>query len=221
MTRNLFTRGKAAVFTIVTILLLAATLPQAATAHEGHVHGEAAEQAAEPSNAQAGAEMEVASELAQSAQILPHEASAESAAEGASGGFFTLLTNLHPASVHFPIALLLVGAFAQFFADWRGSDKLGDAAAFMTIVGGATAFVAAVFGWIHTGLWFGGDNTMQWHRWVGSGLGILGPVVAWLAMKRGDFPAAYRGLLYMLAAALLFQGYWGAEISFGAGHLWK
>ena len=215
----IFARAKAATMTLVMVIILGLALPQAAAAHDGHVHGEAAEQAAESQEAASStaAETEPAEEATSDADPAPLAA----APEQATGGFFALLTNLHPVSVHFPIALLIVAAFAQFLADRHGSEKLADAAAVMAIVGGAAAFVAALFGWIHTGLWFGGDNTMHWHRWVGTSLGIAGPLVAWLAAKRVAHPRAYRSLLYMMALALLFQGYWGAEISFGAGHLWK
>ena len=48
------------------------------------------------------------------------------------------------------------------------------------------AVIAAIFGWIHTGLWFGGDTAMQLHRWNGMLIAVLGVVLAALAHRRPE-----------------------------------
>jgi len=129
----------------------------------------------------------------------------------------SVLTNLHPATVHFPIALLLVAAWIELLAAARGSDKLANAATVMAWTGAAGAVVAAVFGWIHTGLWLGGGDTMQLHRWTGTALAFFAPIAALLALReRRD---AFRVLIGLLALGVLLQGFWGAELAHGPNHL--
>ena len=136
-------------------------------------------------------------------------------------GVSNVLKNLHPATVHFPIALLLVAALTQAAALARGSASLDNAARVMAVAGGVGATLAAVFGWIHTGIWTGGDATMQLHRWIGSALGLAGPAIAWLALRPQAGRKTYLTLLFAAALAVIVQGYLGAELSHGAGHLWQ
>ena len=135
--------------------------------------------------------------------------------------YANLLNNLHPATVHFPIALLLFAALAELLFAARGSERMRSAAEITAVAGGITASLAALFGWIHTGIWLGGDGAMQWHRWLGTGLGLAGPLIAWVALSAGDRRGAFRVLLTLSAIAVLAQGWLGAELGHGAGHLWK
>ena len=135
--------------------------------------------------------------------------------------YANLLTNLHPATVHFPIALLLFAALAELLFAARGSERMRSAAEITAVAGGITASLAALFGWIHTGIWLGGDGAMQWHRWLGTSLGIAGPLIAWVALSAGERRGAFRLLLALSAIILLAQGWLGAELGHGAGHLWQ
>ncbi|MGB3166966.1 MAG: DUF2231 domain-containing protein, partial [Alteraurantiacibacter sp.] len=106
--------------------------------------------------------------------------SAEPEVDHDDAGPSGVLANLHPATVHFPIGLLLFAAFAELVAIMRGSARMASAASMAAAAGGIAATIAALFGWIHTGLWFGGDGAMAWHRWIGTALGVAGPLIAWL-----------------------------------------
>ena len=132
-----------------------------------------------------------------------------------------LLNNLHPATVHFPIALLLFAALAELVFAAQGSERMRHAAEIAAAAGGITAGLAALFGWIHTGIWLGGDGAMQWHRWLGTGLGIAGPLIAWVALSSGERRVAFRILLALSAVTVPAQGWLGAELGHGAGHLWQ
>lgn len=131
------------------------------------------------------------------------------------------LTNLHPATVHFPIALLLFAAFAELLSIARPGGRSRAAADIAAASGGIAASVAALFGWIHTGLWLGGGDIMQWHRWLGTGLGALGPVIALLALRKDESRLMLRLLLGLSAAAIIAQGWLGGELAHGFGHLWE
>ncbi len=147
--------------------------------------------------------------------------SVDTGAADEAAGFLTILKNLHPASVHFAIALFLVAAAAELVQLARPSEKLQAAVDVMCIAGGAGAVLAAIFGWLHTGFWFGGETSMQIHRWLGSGLALVGAILAISVGRGGTNRNIQRVLLVSLAIAVLVQGYLGGELAHGAGHLWK
>ena len=193
------------------LVLALAILAQPAAAHGGEKHGaaKAPVQTEDPAaSAQDGEEPAPPSSEAQ------EEPRADSEHASSSG---SVLTRLHPATVHFPIALLIVAALVEMLAVARSSTMLAHAANVMTVAGAAGAVVAALFGWIHTGIWFGGDSTMHWHRWTGTGLALAAPLAALLAFRADR--GAFRIVIVVIAAALVAQGYWGAELAQGPDHL--
>lgn len=130
----------------------------------------------------------------------------------------SVLENLHPATVHFPIGLLIAAALVELLAWRRRSQRLAQAATVMVGAGAIGAVIAALFGWIHTGLWFGGDGLVQWHRWLGTNLAALA-LLTWWAGRYPDYRKAFRILLFAMAALLLVQGYLGGELAHGPHHL--
>ena len=137
----------------------------------------------------------------------------------ASGGFFDVLKKLHPATVHFPIALFLMAALTELLLIARPTADVRGAVRIMIYGGAAGAVVAALFGWIHTGLWFSGDAGMQIHRWNGTALAIAGVALAAIARGANENRGLLRGLLFVIAAALLVQGFLGGELAHGPNHL--
>lgn len=198
----------AAMRALAALILIMAWQPL--SAHGENKHGENQVEFAEQSpntNAQA---------LVGSASAYTSEATANDRTDQeANTG--SIWTSLHPATVHFPIALLLAAAIAELAALMRPSARLTNAATVMAWGGAAGAVIAALFGWVHTGIWFGGDATMQWHRWTGTGLAFVAPIVALLAMRPDRRP--FRILLFLVAAALMAQAYWGGELAHGPNHL--
>ena len=194
------------------MLVLALTIfAQPAAAHGGEKHGAAkapVRTEAPVASAQSG------DEPAPPGSEVPEEPRADSEHASSSG---SILTRLHPATVHFPIALLIVAALVEMLAVVRSSSRLAQAADGMTVAGAAGAVIAALFGWIHTGIWFGGDATMHWHRWTGTGLALAAPLAALLAFRADR--GAFRIVIVLIAAALVAQGYWGAELAQGPDHL--
>ena len=193
------------------LVLILAILAHPAVAHGGEKHGAA--------KASVGTEAPAASaqdgdEPASPGSETPEEPRADSEHASSSG---SVLTRLHPATVHFPIALLIVAALVEMLAMARSSGPLAQAANVMTVAGAAGAVIAALFGWIHTGIWFGGDSTMHRHRWTGTGLALAAPLAALLAFRADR--RAFRIVIVLIAAALVAQGYWGAELAQGPDHL--
>ncbi|MDF1835124.1 MAG: hypothetical protein P1U62_09625 [Alteraurantiacibacter sp. bin_em_oilr2.035] len=150
------------------------------------------------------------------------EAAPARAADNASpGDVMTLLRNLHPATVHFAIALFVVAGLTEAVGVFHPSTEFEGTVRIMVMAGAAGAIIAAVFGWIHTGLWLGGDGTMQLHRWIGMAIALVGTAAAIVANNRPQSRTLLRAALIILTIAIVAQGYLGGELAHGAGHLWK
>ena len=195
-------------------LLLSATV---AFAHGDEKHGEEGTRPAVTAEvrAQPGHEMETMGSAA-----VPNETTQGHDAEQVeSEGITGALKSLHPATVHFPIALLLMAALTELFVMARRTPEREAAVKIMTYGGAAGAVGAALFGWIHTGLWFGGDTVMQLHRWNGMLIAALGLAAAWIAYRNPQSRIVLRLTLFLLAALLIVQGYMGGELAHGLNHL--
>ena len=130
------------------------------------------------------------------------------------GAFFR---SLHPASVHFPIAFFLLAGVLEFTSVGERASAMRDTVNVLVKAGAIGAIVATVLGWIHTGLWFGGDAVMQWHRWTGTALALAGILAVFLTGRSTRL--ALRLLLAAMCLAFVIQGFWGAELAHGANHL--
>lgn len=190
-------------------LLLLLVLAQPLSAHGEERHGEAP---ADTTPVSASTIEAPTTPEALAAEKAPARLAAEHDADPGS-----IWSSLHPATVHFPIALLLAAALAEFVSIFRPSTRLTNAVSVMAWGGAAGAVVAALFGWIHTGFWFAGDATMQWHRWTGTSLAVVAPIAAILSTRANRWP--FRILLLAMTLALQAQGYWGGELAHGPNHL--
>lgn len=132
-------------------------------------------------------------------------------------GLGDVLRALHPATVHFPIAFFLLAGVLEAMALARRRSEYLATVDILVITGAIGAVLAALFGWIHTGLWLGGDASMQWHRWTGTGVALAG--IAMLIWLRRQNRRALRASLALVCVALLAQGYWGGELAHGPNHL--
>jgi uncharacterized membrane protein len=130
-----------------------------------------------------------------------------------------VLKKLHPATIHFPIALFFMAAATELFVMRRKGAGLESAVRVLAYGGAIGAVVAVLFGWIHTGLWFGGDTVMQVHRWNGMLIAVLGIAMAYLASRPSQSRAWLRASIFSMAALVLIQGFLGGELAHGANHL--
>ena len=193
-------------------LLLSATFT---FAHGDEKHGgeEMRPAASEAAHAQPGHDMEAMG----SGAIETVESHDDEQVE--SEGIIGVLKSLHPATVHFPIALFLMAALTELFVMSHRTPEREAAVRIMIFGGAAGGVLAALFGWIHTGLWFGGDFVMQVHRWNGMLIAVLGIAAAWIAYRVSGSRAALRALLFPIAALLIVQGFMGGELAHGLNHL--
>lgn len=198
-----------------------------ANAHEGHRHDmsdvEMAQEAMHDDTEQHHNSEEIAGHheatdsaaLKASAQQALKQAVAENRVQ--SPGDF--LGRLHPLAVHFPIALLIAAFIAELILMLRPSIALQPTVRFLAAGGAIGAFFAAVLGWFAGG-WRLADRseTLALHRWNGSGIALLSILAAWLAF-RSHGRMGLRVALFILALALVAQGYLGGEMVFGPNHL--
>ncbi|WP_435203542.1 DUF2231 domain-containing protein [Qipengyuania sp. 902] len=130
-----------------------------------------------------------------------------------------LFGRLHPIAAHFPIALLLMAAIAEFFLFMRPAWGLETTVRFLVSGGAIGAASAAVFGWFAGG-WRLEDRseTLALHRWNGTAIAAVAILATWLAFRPGS-RMALRFVIAVLAVALVIQGYHGGEMVFGPNHL--
>lgn len=188
-----------------------------ANAHGGEKHGEEERSAAPAavSHVQPHHDMKAKSGTAALGKATEGHDVEQVQSEGIAG----ILKGLHPATVHFPIALFLMAALTELFVLSRPTPDRVAAVRIMIHGGAAGGIVAALFGWIHTGLWFGGDTLMQLHRWNGMLIAVLGLSAAWVAHRQRDARLILRLLLFPIAALLVVQGFMGGELAHVLNHL--
>lgn len=191
-------------------------------AHGGEEHGQASSAAAssEAQANEAGAAVSSSNAPAGDDHAAgDHEEMAGDFTAEPAGGVVGVLKKLHPAAIHFPIALFLMAALTELFIIGRKGTGLEPAVRVLVYGGAGGAVIAVVFGWIHTGLWFGGDAAMQVHRWNGMLIAILGIALAFLASTPRNSRALLRFGLFSMAALVLVQGFLGGELAHGPDHL--
>jgi len=142
-----------------------------------------------------------------------------------------LLGRLHPAVVHFPIALLTVAAILESWQIVRRRKEPSAATPVCIALGTLSALIAALFGWflddfdhgrpevalLDVGSW----TLVDWHKWVGvvgSGVAILTALLLFSAPRA--LPVV-RGLLFLTAGLVGVTGYLGGDLVFGKNHLLK
>lgn len=135
-----------------------------------------------------------------------------------------LLGRLHPALVHFPIALLLVAGLGLWLPVVRRNAGAEAALRGLFGIGAAAALLAAAAGWLladaeaHGGA---AARLLDLHRWGGVGVAGAATVGALLLhARRGALPVLGRLVALLGGLGVLGVGYLGAEVSEGPGHLW-
>ena len=188
-------------------LVLTISFPAAAHGSDSHEDKPVAA-ATEPLSDSAAPETSAAS----ATQVMETEAIPSNEPEA-----LRFLRSLHPATVHFPIAFFLLAGLLETLAVFRRRGGFGSSVDVLIVAGTVGAVVATIFGWIHTGVWFGGDAPMQWHRWTGTGVAFAG--LALLPAMRFKSRGLLRVLLACVCGALVLQGYLGGELAHGSNHL--
>jgi uncharacterized membrane protein len=130
---------------------------------------------------------------------------------------------LHPAIVHFPIALVVVSLLFDLLGRWFNKESLRGAAFWCLIgalLGGAAAAASGYYDYSRDAL---GDTSryVQFHMYVGW---VLVACVITLTIWRWRIfagaittPIAYLIAAIMVAGLTLFQGWYGGEMVYSQG----
>ncbi|WP_332640752.1 DUF2231 domain-containing protein [Brevundimonas sp.] len=131
---------------------------------------------------------------------------------------------MHPAAVHFPIALFLVAAVLEIAALTLGRPVLTQGTRVIIALAALSAVVAVMLGWFAMGLPGKDDATHAYHRWLGTSIAALG-LLSWWAKEhwvrnpgRGR-ELVYIALLTITAAAVVLNGLLGGMLTHGLRHL--
>lgn len=154
-----------------------------------------------------------------------HGASGAEAAEpGVVGRTVSWLGRLHPAVVHFPIALLIAAWLGELLNAWKYEPRLRTGVLFMVYLGAVSAVAAATLGWLNAA--YGSQpadqiDTLSWHRWLGTSTALWAVVLAWQAwgLDFGGSNRAFRVNLTLAAFLVGVTGHFGGTLVFGKDFL--
>ena len=135
----------------------------------------------------------------------------------------------HPASVHFPIALLTISGLFVFLS-FFSRDSCEPVAYHCLWIGALGAVASCVMGWgyaDHEGYGAYGfdfaNSSIDRHRWLGIGVAIVALVLVPMARsvrKKGDIGMRimwFLGSLFLMAGVGIV-GYQGGELTYGEDH---
>lgn len=202
------------------LLTLGVGLSTPAVAHKDHDKKVAEQKAAEAAAAAASPQAQTRFAVPQAATMADHAAMmSPDAPKSWSARSMDWAGRVHPFAVHFPIALFPVAWLALLIARRRGDTV--DVIRALIIVAGVASVGAALLGWVNAGLPPDRDWIHIWHRWVGTGLGAIGGVVAVWAWRRAASidSRAMAWTLGLTTMLLLVQGWLGGALVHGADHL--
>jgi mono/diheme cytochrome c family protein/uncharacterized membrane protein len=152
------------------------------------------------------------------------------AAPPPSAPFFTRalawLGKFHPASTHFPVALLLTAVVAELLAWWLRKPEWTLVVRFLVILGALSAIPTTLLGWFVSFPTVSGSATAtvyQVHRILGTTTAIWGVVCAVLICmaecEEGSFERKrFRGALFFGALLVSVTGMLGGMLTFGVNH---
>ncbi|HEV3027052.1 MAG TPA: c-type cytochrome domain-containing protein [Planctomycetota bacterium] len=145
------------------------------------------------------------------------EATEKSALKGFLGA-------LHPGIVHFPIALLAVGALFEILQLLRKKKEPAPGTPALAYLAAAAAVPATFFGFMLADYDGAEGKLIDLHQWLGVSSTIVAVTAALLAIKAKTSSGCLAGLRVALivgSGLVLATGYVGGELVFGEGHLWK
>ena len=131
---------------------------------------------------------------------------------------------MHPAAVHFPIALFLVAALLEIAALTLRRPVLTQGTRVIIALAAISSVAAVLLGWFAMGLPGKDDVTHAYHRWLGTSIAALGLLRWWAKEHWVRRPGRGRALLYigfltLTAAAVVVNGLLGGMLTHGMRHL--
>jgi len=131
---------------------------------------------------------------------------------------------MHPAAVHFPIALFLVAALLEIAALTLRRPVLTQGTRIIIALAAISALAAVALGWLAMGMPGNDDVTHTYHRWLGTSIAALGLLSWWAKEHWVRKPGRRRELIYIgmltvTASAILVNALLGGMLTHGVKHL--
>lgn len=128
------------------------------------------------------------------------------------------LGRTHPVIVHFPIAFFPAALFTAIVG--RRRPAFAAPVQFLVVAGGIIAPIAAIFGWLDA-MGAEPDRLLTVHRWLGTGIGVGGLLLAIWAWRRPweDRGAGMIVALSVMTIAIVVQGWFGGALVHGIDHM--
>ncbi len=133
--------------------------------------------------------------------------------------FITWLGRFHPAVVHFPIGILVLGAIFHYLDVRKPSLNLVAATRTIYFIGFISAAFAAFAGWVLAKEGGYQASTIFWHRWLGIGMAVLAFVLWWYYRKPNSNKRQLAWGALALFLGLMFTGHLGGELTHGDSYL--
>jgi uncharacterized membrane protein len=133
----------------------------------------------------------------------------------------SIWSNLHGASTHFPIALMLVSTFcdcASLLCPKTEQQRALRSAATITLVLGAMGSYAAVATGLVMTKWqvWGHGTLLRHHQFVWPAFALMIGLATWRVFARGGpedkLPPIYLILMLLATTFISGAGYWGGEV---------
>ncbi len=138
---------------------------------------------------------------------------------------------MHPALVHFPIALIITALLFELVRIVIRHNRPSPAAIGCLLVAVVSASVAGASGWVHADVdGLAGDDPVELHRWVAIASGSLALIallfgIAARGGSEGDgrYVARRMYVLFLVLAAgtVGFAGHQGGELVYGKGYMFE
>lgn len=205
------------------VLLLTLSVSAPAFAHENH-DKQAAARAEAAASGSAARNMAMPG-MAGMSEDMDHEGMvADEGPKTMPQRLYRWLGAMHPAAVHFPIALFLVAAVLEVAALTLRRPVLTQGTRVIIALAAISSIAAVALGWFAMGLPGNDDVTHTYHRWLGTSIAALG-LLSWWAKEhwvrkpgRGR-ELVYIGVLTLTAAAVMINGLIGGMLTHGVKHL--
>ena len=126
------------------------------------------------------------------------------------------LGNLHPAIVHFPIALLATAALLELLQMMRRKEGSAPASLPMVFIAALAAPPACLFGWLYSEVKSTEGSLVELHKWMGIATAVVALATAGAAFKSrtcGGALKIFRVSLFLGSGLVLTTGYIGGEMA--------
>jgi uncharacterized membrane protein len=132
-------------------------------------------------------------------------------------GEMALIGRFHPLIVHFPIALVMVAAWAEGVAIATDDRRWRSVAVINVRVGAAFAFASVIAGWrLAASLGFQSSALLEWHRWLGAVAALLTAAAAVVTFRTERHLLVYRIAVFSAATVVAVAGHVGGLLVWGA-----